>query len=95
MVEQVGQMKTDGLEEGTGRRGGEGGVERTTSCLGVNRVLRERGLEGEVLAAGGGGGVEEAGGGSEAVSSRRGRLAGGGAVVGEELAVAVVSNVEE
>ena len=48
MVEQLGQMKTDGLEEGTGRRGGEGGVERTTSCRGVKRVLRERGCEGKV-----------------------------------------------
>ena len=97
MVEQVGQMKTEGLVEGTGRRGGEGGVGRTTSCLGVNRVLRERGKEGKVFVAGGGGGGEEdeAGGGSEAVSSRRGRLAGGGAVVGEELAVTEVSNVEE
>ena len=63
-----------------------GGEDRTTSCLGMNSVLREPENEGRVLVVrlGEGEGDEEGGGseggGSEAVSSRRGRLAGGDTV---------------
>ena len=74
-----------------------GGEDRTTSCLGVKRVLREPEEEGRVFVAGEGGGGEgeEEGGGSEAVSSKRGRLAGGGTVVGEEMVVTVESRAVE
>ena len=75
-----------------------GGEDRTTSCLGVKRVLREPEEVGKalVLVVGIGAGEEDAeggGSGSVAVSSNSGRLAGGGIVLGEELSMTVVGAV--